>query len=126
MILAFWCVLIVGLLPYFTAAPAKATKTYDNAAPRDWAARQTGFRARAMAAHANGFEAFPLFAVAVLVAFANGAPHDAIDSLAVIYVVLRLLYVACYYAGWALVRSIVWIAALGVAVAIFCLPVMFG
>lgn len=122
MTIALWCVLIGALLPIVTAAPAKATPTYDNADPRGWAARQEGFRRRAIAAHLNGFEAFPLFAAAVIVAKVEGMPQDPVDTLAVAWVVLRVLYAATYYADWSTARSIVWMLALGAAIAIFTMP----
>ena len=44
--------------------------------PRRWLEQQQGFRARANAAQANGFEAFPFFAAAVIVAHLTQAIHD--------------------------------------------------
>ncbi|ACJ00207.1 MAPEG family protein [Rhodospirillum centenum] len=120
--IAYWCVVAAALLPYLTVLPAKATGRYDNAAPRDWAEKQSGFRRRAVAAHLNGFEAFPLFAAAVIAADVQGMPQDAIDTLAVAWVVLRIGYVGCYFAGLATLRSIVWIAALAMALAILTMP----
>lgn len=120
--IAWWCVLVAGLMPVLAAAPAKLTRTYDNADPRGWAARQEGFRRRALAAHANAFEAFPLFAVAVIVADLEGMPQDPVDTLAVVWVLLRVAYTGAYYADWATLRSIVWVLAVGTAVAILTMP----
>ncbi|WP_430514088.1 MAPEG family protein [Pannonibacter phragmitetus] len=71
--IAFWCVLAAAFLPILSVVPAKLTKDFSNARPRDPAFWAEGFRARAQGAQANGFEAFPLFAVAVLVAYQQGA-----------------------------------------------------
>ena len=45
---------------------AKLGAPFDNRHPREWLARQSGWRARANAAQLNGFEAFPLVEVALL------------------------------------------------------------
>ena len=73
MSIPFWCIFISALLIFIAKAPlARAMKQeggqYDNHHPRAQQARLTGFGARALAAHQNSFEAFPLFAVAVLMA----------------------------------------------------------
>ena len=54
MTIAYYCVLFMGLFPYVAAGIAKkGFDNYDNGAPREWLAQQTGFRARANAAQAN-------------------------------------------------------------------------
>ena len=55
---AIWCVLAAAILPILSAFPAKLSKDFDNANPRDPAYWKSGFRARAAGAQANGFEAF--------------------------------------------------------------------
>ncbi len=122
MTIAYWCVLVAGLLPFLTALPAKAGQSYDNANPRGWMARQEGFRARGMAAHLNAFEAFPLFAAAVIIAHQQGAPQGTLDLLALGFIAARLGYTVCYYADLATLRSLVWVVGLGFAVGIFTLP----
>ena len=83
---AYWCVLTAGLLPYVATVSAKIGARFDNHMPRAWLASQTGWRARANAAQMNSFEAFPLFAVAVLVAHQLGAPAARVDTLALTFV----------------------------------------
>lgn len=117
--IAHGCVLAAGLLPYVATLVAKGGARFDNRQPRDWLARQTGWRARAHAAQLNGFEAFPLFAVAVLVAQQVGAPQPRVDALALAFVAARLVYLATYLADVAWLRSIAWLSGIGVAVAIF-------
>ena len=107
--IALWCVLIAGLLPYVAAAIAKGKSDFDNASPRDWLAKQEGFRKRANAAQSNGFETFPLFAVAVIVAITiNHAPQHKIDLLAMGFVTARIAYLGFYLANLASLRSIAW------------------
>lgn len=117
---AYWCVLVAGLMPILFTGIAKATgKRFDNRSPREWQARLEGMPARAHAAHLNAFEAFPLFAVAVIIAQLRDAPQDRIDQLAIAFVVLRLAYGFAYMANQATLRSVIWILALGCAVALF-------
>jgi uncharacterized MAPEG superfamily protein len=119
MTIALWCVLAAGLLPYISTMIAKSKGPYDNNAPRDWLQNQTGFRQRANAAQQNSFEAFPLFAAAVSVAQLLNAPHATIDRLAAAFIAVRLLYVICYVADWATLRTLVWFAGMVCVVSIF-------
>lgn len=116
---AYWCVLAAGLLPYAATIAAKAGARFDNRMPRAWLAAQTGWRARANAAQHNSFEAFPLFAVAVLVAHQLGAPQARVDTLALVFVAARAAYLVTYLADLALLRSLVWMVGIASAVAIF-------
>ncbi|MES2819039.1 MAG: MAPEG family protein [Pseudomonadota bacterium] len=113
----FWCVFISALLIFMAKAPvAKAMKdeagTYDNHHPRSQQARLSGFGARALAAHLNSFEAFPLFAVGVLMAHVTQTHGALVDILAVTFVVARVLYLLCYWADLHWQRSLVWIVGL--------------
>lgn len=120
MTIAFACVLIAGLLPYVAAGIAKyGFKEFDNNNPRQWLAQQTGFRARANAAQANTFESLPFFFVAVAIAAIAQAPQHRIDVLAVMYVLARIAFIACYVADWPTTRSIVWLIGVASVVAIF-------
>ena len=115
MVISYACVLVAGLMPVFCAGIAKAgAKGYDNHNPRAWLAQQSGFRARANAAQANSLEAFPFFAVGLVLALLTGVDPFVVDLLAVLFVAARVAYVACYLADKALFRSIFW------AVGYFC------
>ena len=119
MILAYWCVLLAGILPLICSYVAKfggvasgaagEAARFDNHEPRAWLAKQTGFRARANAAQANSFEAFPFFAVGVVIAVAQHVPIAPIDALAVVFVVARILYIACYIGDRPRLRSPLWL-----------------
>ena len=120
MTIAYACVLFMGLFPYVAAGIAKkGFDQYDNSMPRQWLAKQTGFRARANAAQANLFESLPLFFAAVIIASINNAPQATIDLLAIGFVVARIAYLICYIANWPSTRSIVWLLGLICVVAIF-------
>ncbi|RZL52388.1 MAG: glutathione metabolism protein [Variovorax sp.] len=108
--IAYWCVLVAAVLPYLSAYIAKAGAygPRDNVAPREWASRQSGWRSRANAAQANGFEGLPFFIGAVVIAHQLGAVQGRIDLLAVAYVVLRMVYIGLYVAGIGGLRSAAW------------------
>jgi uncharacterized MAPEG superfamily protein len=123
---AYWCVLIAALLPIACAWLAKSEGFrkptgqggYDNADPRAWLARQQGWQARANAAQANTFEALPFFIGAVIIAHQLGAPQTMLDILALLFVTLRIIYVAMYVAGMARTRSAIWALAFACNIAI--------
>jgi uncharacterized MAPEG superfamily protein len=123
MTLALWCVLVAGLLPVVTVGIAKALGgQYDNSDPRGRAASYEGLARRAHAAHLNGFESFPLFAVAVLVAEMKGGPRGMVDGLAMAFVMARFGYVACYLMDKPSLRSLLWAVAFFSAIGIFLSP----
>ena len=110
MTVAYWCILVAALLPYLWVSVAKASgERYDNRAPRQWQARQDNPRSqRANAAQLNAFEAFAPFAASVLMAQAAGVDPGRITTLAIAFVVLRVLHGVFYVAGVPLLRSAAW------------------
>ena len=119
MTIAFWCVLIAGIMPYVSVGIAKADKRYDNSAPRDWLATQEGAKKRAHAAHLNCFEAFPFFAAGVIIAYIAAAPASTINGIAIAFVLARVAYIGLYITDRASMRSIVWFVGFGLTVALF-------
>jgi len=118
MTVSYIAVLVAGVLPLLCAGIAKSGwKGYDNKDPRAWLAKQTGFRARANAAQANCFEAFPFFAVGVILATLTQADAQLIGTLALVFVASRVAYIACYLADKASARSLFW--AVGYAAVIW-------
>ena len=124
--LAYGCVLVAALLPILCAGIAKwglfgkprREGGYDNHNPRAWLARQTDWRARANAAQANSFEALPFFIGAVIIAHQLHAPQTRLDILAFLFIFTRLVYILMYLADMATVRSLAWVVALGLNIAI--------
>jgi uncharacterized MAPEG superfamily protein len=126
MTIANTCVLVAAVLPVLTMGLAKFTSIkkpsaggYDNNDPRGWAAKQNGWKARAAAAHNNGFEALPLFVFAVLAAQHAGLEQGRIDQLAMAFIGIRLVYIAMYLANIGALRTLVWSAGLAANIAIF-------
>lgn len=118
---AYWCVFAMALMPVGCAMLAKrgGFKASDNRDPRGWAARQTDWRARALAAQANTFECLPFFIGAVIVAHQLGAAQTLLDLLALAFVMLRGFYVLMYVSDMPTARSVVWAGGFLVNAAIF-------
>jgi uncharacterized MAPEG superfamily protein len=83
-------------------------------------------RFRALGAHQNGIEAFPFFAVAVLLAEFRAAPQHLIDELAVLFLIVRIAYVFTYLGDRPALRSILWSIGFVINVGIFFLPMLRG
>jgi len=128
MTIAELCLLGMVLLTLVIVMPAKAAgrRDFDNAYPRDPGFYTKGPRARALGAHQNGIEAFPLFAAAVLLAEMRGVPQHMIDGLALAFLGARIAYAVCYLGDRPTLRSIIWTLAFVCNVAIFLLPVLVG
>ncbi|MBX7192078.1 MAG: MAPEG family protein [Sandaracinaceae bacterium] len=120
------CLVIACVFPVVCAGIAKrggvADGSFDNHAPRDWLAKQTGVAARANAAQANSWEALPIFAAGVLSAQLAQAPAHLVDALALTFVLARVAYLALYLADRATLRSVVWTLGLGASLGLFFLP----
>jgi uncharacterized MAPEG superfamily protein len=117
---AFVCVLIAGLLPYVCTLAAKwGFQRFDNHNPRQWLSQQTGFRARANAAQANSFEAFPFFAAGIIIATLAQVNAARIDLYAMVFVVARVGFIVCYLSDRATLRSLCWLVGLLTVVGLF-------
>lgn len=114
-----WLMLVAALLPLVATGLAKAGgKGFDNEMPRAWLAAQEGWRARANAAQNNLFESLPFFFGAVLLALHQQAEPERLASLMLAWLAARLAYVWFYVAGRGTLRSLVWLVALALNVAI--------
>jgi uncharacterized MAPEG superfamily protein len=124
MTVAEYCVFGTLLLYLLTIASVKWTghRRFDNARPRDPAFYEDPIRARALGAHQNGIEAFPFFAVAVLLAEFRGGPQRLVNELAVLFLIVRIAYVFTYVGDRPTLRSILWGLGFLINIAIFFLP----
>ncbi len=124
MTIAEWAIFAAVLLYLLTVAPVKAIgyRTFDNANPRDPAFYRQGLPSRALGAHINGIETFPFFATAVLLAEFRHQPQHWIDTLAVAFLVVRLVFVVVYLANWPTVRTLAWNLGFALNAAIFLMP----
>lgn len=125
MLISYGAVVVAGLMPVVCAGIAKwGFQGYDNHDPRAWLARQTGFRARANAAQSNCFEAFPFFAVGVVLALLTGVEPDTVDALAMFFIAARVAYVFFYVTDKAKWRTMVWSAAYLTVLALYALAML--
>lgn len=108
MSIANWCILIAAVMPYPLAVIAKAGLKYDNNAPRAQLALLDGYRQRANWAQLNAFEAFPAFAAAVIIAEMQMVTQSTVDTLALIFIAMRVLHGAFYILDKATLRSLAW------------------
>ena len=128
MTVAEWCVFATLMLYLLSIAPVKwiRFRRFDNSRPRDPAFYQDPIAARALGAHQNGIEAFPFFAVAVLLAEFRIGPQRLIDELAVLFVIVRIAYVLTYLGDRPTLRSILWSIGFAINLGIFFMPVLRG
>jgi uncharacterized MAPEG superfamily protein len=124
MTIAELCLPLMTILIIASIAPGKwdGAQTFDNANPRDPGFYTPGLRARSLGAHQNGFEAFPFFAAAVIVAEMHQAPQGTVNTLAVAFLILRVLYVLLYIGDRPSARSAVWGLGLVCNLALFLTP----
>lgn len=122
MAVALWTLLLAALMPIVCAGIAKAGPgRYDNRNPREWQAKQQGYRARAYAAQQNSWEALAVYIAALVAAFIGNIPLETLGLIAGIFAVSRVAYLACYLADLATLRSLVWLVGFGSCI---CLIVM--
>lgn len=113
------CLLIVAILPLLWTMLAKASKRYDNQAPRAYLAGLEGWRGRANAAQQNAWEALAMFTAAVVVAGQSHSATPWIDWLAIGFVVTRVLHGLLYLANLAPLRTLIWFVGLACVVGLF-------
>jgi uncharacterized MAPEG superfamily protein len=128
MTVALWCILIAICLPYLCTGVAKFSGgkfgLKQNHDPRAFLDSLEGVARRAHSAQLNSFEVTPAFAAAVIVAhLAGNADLVTINVLAVLFITSRLLYIICYLADWAILRSLMWAIGMGLVVSFFVVSV---
>jgi uncharacterized MAPEG superfamily protein len=95
--IAYSCVLLAAIMPYFFAAYAKfSTKGFDNSRPREFLDQLQGMPKRAHYVQLNSFEAFGAFATGVIIAHLAGVAQWPINVFAVSFIIFRILYGVCY------------------------------
>lgn len=113
MSLPFTCVLIAGVMPYLLIGIAKfGAREYDHHRPREYMEAQSGWRLRAYWAHQNGFESFPLFAAAVIIAHLNQVHPPTLNGVCLGFLGFRTLHAFFYLFDWATLRTMSWVGSL--------------
>jgi uncharacterized MAPEG superfamily protein len=128
MTIAYWCVLVVVLLPYFLslAARSAASRREYIGDPRSYSDTLTGWRRRAHLAHLNAFEATPALLAGIVVAQFAQAPREHIDVLAVLFTCLRLIHALLYIADRPQLRSHAWRLGIMCVIAMFIDAAVWG
>lgn len=109
MSIAITSLIIGAVLPYVWVGVAKASaRGYDNRDPRGWIARQGGVTLRANAAQLNAFEAYPPFAVAMLLGLWANADIDRLGWLGLAFIAARIAHGVFYVMNLAALRSLAW------------------
>jgi len=119
MTIAYWMILAAGCLPYWPTVVSKWRRNYDNAMPRAGVDQLQPRQQRAYWAQLNAFEAFPLFAAAVIVAHLARAPQPWIDGLAMAFVGFRIAYPLAYIYDHDRLRSLLWVGGLLCVIGLF-------
>ena len=120
----FWCILLAfglihvpkGILWFLML---RSKEGYDHKYPRAQQAKLTGFPARALACHKNGFENFAPFVAGVFVAHLGGADPHRSAVLAMTFIVARMLYTVAYLADAEYLRTLVWSIGMLATVGLF-------
>lgn len=123
---AIWAMVVASLLPLLMALTAKVLGGFnlaDNAHPRDFLQGTTGAAARANAAQQNSYETLPIFLAAVLVAMLFFVPQLIINTIAWLYVLIRIGYCAAYITNLATFRSILWLLSMACSLMLFYLAI---
>jgi uncharacterized MAPEG superfamily protein len=128
MTIAELCLFASVVLTILSIAPARldGARDFDNGNPRDPRFYTPGLRTRSMSAHLNGFEAFPFFAAAVLLAEMRSVPQAKVDVLAMAFIAARIVYVVLYLIDRPTLRSAVWSVGFACNLAIFFSPAWMG
>ncbi|WP_299079722.1 MAPEG family protein [uncultured Paraglaciecola sp.] len=107
------CLFIATVMPILAKAPLAMAQNkqqggYDNRNPREQQAALSGFGARAKAAHENCFEALVMFVPGLMAVIATGNTGQTPQTLAITFVVARLLYLGAYYVDQHVIRTLFW------------------
>ena len=121
------CLILSALMILVTKAPvalaqAKEGRGYDNRNPRAQQSRLTGFGARALAAHQNMIEAFPVFAAGLLLALVAGVQGQWVGILCIAFVAARIAYSIFYWIDIHALRSLSWGVGFGASLGLMALP----
>lgn len=128
MTIASWCVFLALLAPYLYSVLARTGTPKEDYVrdPRAFNETLSGWHRRAHLAQLNAFEAFPAFAVAVVIAQIAGTPQTYLDLASVAFVVVRVLHGVFYITDQPSLRSVSWQVGMLCIVSIFVLAAIAG
>lgn len=123
MTIAYGCVLFIIVFPYLFTVLAKVGPHFNNHAPREYLEQLKSWRKRAHWVQLNSFEIAPAFAAGVIIAHQLHAIQARIDTLAIAFVISRIIYGACYLADKAIFRTVVWMFGFGCVIGLFVIAI---
>lgn len=121
------CLLIAAFMPLVCAwiggyfRYKQFNGVVDNKTPRLQANKLEGVGHRAYAAQQNSWEALAVFAAALLALHMSGVVLATVATACIVFVLLRVVYIACYLANQDLLRSSFFIGALSICLYFFYL-----
>jgi len=128
MTIPFYCIFFSMLMLLITKTPVAIAMLkldgYDNHHPREQQKKLKGWGNRALAAHKNEIEAFPLFAAGVIIAHLGKGDIQWATTLSIIFISARLLYMVLYLIDQNILRSLVWGIGYACSLALALLPVL--
>ena len=121
MTFAYACILIAIIMPIILAGIAKkgSEVPINNNDPRSHIRHLKDRSKYAYGAEQNCYEAFPPFAIAVVVAHLMGGTQLTIDILAGLFIVSRLMYIVFYLQGKGTLRSTTFMVGLIATLSLF-------
>jgi len=125
MTMAYSCVLLMIIFPYFFTTLAKFSTHFNNHKPREYLDHLTGWRKRANYVQLNSFEVHPAFGIAVIIAHLIKTVQFNIDVFAITFVVSRICYAICYLSDQASLRSLFWFIGMACIVGLL-LPTLYS
>jgi uncharacterized MAPEG superfamily protein len=114
--------IIISKIP-LAISMGKEKGGYDNRQPRKQQASLTDFGQRALGAHINSIEAFPIFATGVCLALITNVNIIAVQNLCVIFCCARTAYLICYWVDIDKIRSIIWSIGFGACIWLMALSI---
>lgn len=98
----------------------------DNKEPRIQAQQLTGAGARAIAAQANTWEALAVYSAAILAVYIAGVDLDTLATPVMVFVALRIAYIAAYIGNKDTPRSLIFLAGYAICMYFFYLALSTG
>jgi uncharacterized MAPEG superfamily protein len=117
LVIPYLCLVVALILAYWPRSVAAREMArlpggYDNHDPRNQQSRLEGIGRRAIAAHLNGMEAFPMFGISVLAAMQRSVDIRWVVLLCVVFLAARVTFVLAYVNDRASLRSAMFLVGL--------------
>ncbi len=122
----FWCLLVMVIIPYIIAGVTAYFRvnqlgSVDVKSPREQALELKDAGARAVAAQQNTWEAVAVFGSAVIIAHLAGADAATSATLAMVFIVARILHPIFYIMNMPPLRTLSFVVGFGCCIWLFVL-----